>query len=89
MKNYTEKTLRKKAIKAGFRIEKGFCHWMTEGYPVYTYYNGERDTGYNLIDESTNTLVWGCHDGHVDHLFTLDDIAEFLEDVYTSNGLTF
>lgn len=89
MTKYSERTLRRKARNAGYCIEKGFQHWLSKDYPIYTYPFGERETGYNITDLATNTLVYGCHNGNVDHLFSLDDVEEFLTEVYAENGLVF
>ena len=83
---YSEKTLRKKAAAAGYRIEKGFQHYHNGG--VYRL-RGERITGYNVVDDLTGLLVYDCFNQEIDHLWSLSDVQEFLQTVYDDNGLTF
>ena len=88
MCTYSEKTLYKKARAAGYRIEKGFQHNPVNG-AIWTYSDGQRETGYLVIDLATNTWVWGSYNEIVDHAWTLEDVEEFLKEVYESNGLKF
>lgn len=80
-----ECTLRRKAKNAGYRISKGFQHQMTGNYPVAP----DREVGYNVEDLTIGCLVWGCYNEIRDHLWTLEDVEEFLREVYEDNGLTF
>ncbi len=87
---YTENTLRRKARKAGYRIHKGFQHYLGDkSYPVWTNCYGEREVGYAVIDESTGFMVWDCYNEIVDHIWNLDDVEVFLKSVYEENGLVF
>lgn len=86
---YSLTTLRKRAYKAGYRIEKGFQHYMYND-AVCRDCNGDGYTGYNVWDLSNNQLVWesGCYNGNYDHLCTLEDVEEFLKAEYEKAGLT-
>ena len=86
---YSLTTLRKRAYEAGYRIEKGFQHYMYND-AVCRYCNGDAYTGYNVWDLSNNQLVWGsgCYDRNYDHLCTLEDVEEFLKEAYERAGLT-
>ena len=86
---YSEKTLRNKAEKIGYHIEKGFVHSMYGQCPVWHNVAGERETGYNILDYRTNTYVWGCYNWYYDHQFSLEDVQEFLADEYEKAGLKF
>jgi hypothetical protein len=48
---YSLTTLRKRAYEAGYRIEKGFQHYMYNG-AVCRDCNGDAYTGYNVWDLS-------------------------------------
>ena len=74
---YSLTTLRKRAYKAGYRIEKGFQHYMYND-AVCRDCNGDGYIGYNVWDLSNNQLVWesGCYDGNYDHLCVLEDVEE-------------
>lgn len=87
---YSEKTLRRKSRNAGFRLHKGFRHCFTmKGCPVYRYPDGTSEVGYILIDEVNNNLVWGCYDSHIDHLWQLDDVEDYLREFYQAHDLKF
>lgn len=85
---YSLTTLRKRAYEAGYRIEKGFQHYMYNN-AVCRDCNGDAYTGYNVWDLSTNMCVWesGCYDSNYDHLCTLEDVEEFLKAEYEKAGL--
>lgn len=82
---YSEQTLRRKSAEAGYRIHKGFQHYHNGA--IVTNWNGERFTGYDVVDLATEFSVWGCYDQNCDHLWQLEDVEEFLKDVYLKNGL--
>lgn len=54
---YSLTTLRKRAYEAGYRIDKGFQHYMYND-AVCRDCNGDAYTGYNVWDLSNNQLVW-------------------------------
>lgn len=85
---YSLTTLRKRAYEAGYRIEKGFQHYMYNN-AVCRDCNGDAYTRYNVWDLSTNMCVWesGCYDSNYDHLCTLEDVEEFLKAEYEKAGL--
>ena len=88
MYKYSLEKIRNKAYKAGYRVSKGFQHYMYNGAVVKDC-NGLACTGFNVEDLTTGTLVWGCYDANYDHLWTLEDIESFLKTVYKENGLEY
>lgn len=83
---YSISTLRKRAYKVNHKISKGFQHYLYNNTVVRDC-NGDAYTGYNLEDLSRGFLVWGCYDNICDHLWTLEDIEEYLKGIYEENGL--
>ena len=84
---YNEKTIRKKAAEAGYRVSKGFSHYHSGG--ISTWGDGTRDTGYNVEDLSTGFLVWGCYDNIRDHIWSLEDVDAFLREEYQRYDLAY
>lgn len=82
-----ERKARKKGLEAGYRVSKSFQHYHSGG--IVSNWNGERFTGYNVEDLATGFLVWDCYDSNCDHLWTIDDVEEFLKTVYEENGLKY
>ncbi len=80
-------TLRKKASEAGYSIHKGFQHYMYNGSVVVC--NGERLTGYEVVDNTTGIAEPSCYSNVFDHLWQLEDVEEFLKNVYKENNLEF
>lgn len=86
MNTYCERTLRRKANKVGYTIDKGFVHCLrVEGCPVHPY----REVGYQVIDDATGFAVWDSFNNYYDHQWTLSEVERFLRDVYKSVGLAF
>ena len=81
---YTEGTIRRKAYNIGYQVQKGFQHF---GRFVYRDSYGDRYTGYMLRDLRTGFYEWGCYDSNFDHLWDLDDVADFLKGEYEARGL--
>ena len=54
-----------------------------------TNWNGERLTGFDVTDMATGYSVWGCYDANRDHLWTIDDVEEFLKIVYEKVGMKY
>lgn len=81
MSKYSLKTIKNKARAAGYRVSKGFQHYLCSG-AVCRDCNGEPYTGYIVEDLSTGFLVWGCYDSNYDHLWTLEDVEEFIKGEY-------
>lgn len=82
--NYSESTIRRRAYSIGYRAEKGFQHF---GQFVYHDSCGDRFTGYMVKDLYTGFYEWGCYSENFDHLWNLDDVAEFLKGEYEARGL--
>lgn len=81
-----ERFLREKAKKAGYKIIKGFVHYLYNN-SVYRNPDGKRVVGYSICDMSTGFYVWGCYDNNFDNLWNLCDVENFLRDQYSSAGL--
>ncbi len=84
---YNEKTIYKKAKDVGYEVSKGFVHYHTGC--IFRYQNGDREVGYNVIDTSNNSLVWGCYSQMFDHQWSLADVDDFIRSVYEANGLAY
>jgi hypothetical protein len=81
---YSESTIRRKAYSIGYQVTKGCQHF---GRNVLYDLNGDRLTGYMVKDLHTGLYEWGCYDSNYDHLWDLDDVAEFLKDEYQAREL--
>lgn len=88
MAKYSLATIRKKALKVGYKVVKGYQHYMYNGAVVKDC-NGEPYEGYNVEDVATGTFVWGCYDNNYDHLWGIEEVEEFLESIYKENGLEY
>ena len=88
MSKYSLGTIRKKAYKVGYRVRKGFQHYLYNNAVVKDV-NGEGYTGYLVEDLTTGCAVYDSFDSHYDHLWTLDDVEDFLKSVYKENGLEY
>ena len=62
-------------------MSKGFQHYLYNGAVVRDC-NGAAYTGYIVEDLSTGFFVWGCYDANYDHLWTLEDVEEFIKGEY-------
>ena len=83
---YSKKTIYKKARNAGYAVEHGFQHYHSG--EIVSNYRGERFTGYMVYDP-TGYAVWGSYDQYYDHLWTLEDVENFIKGVYEENGLKY
>lgn len=84
--SYSEDTLRKRAKKIGFQIEKGFHH-NDDGEIVRREWQG-RIVGYQVKDLSDGSYVWSSNiEGGADHCWSLDEVENFLRDAYRDRGL--
>lgn len=88
MAKYSLATIRKKALKVGYKVVKGYQHYMYNGAVVKDC-NGESYEGYNVENMETGTLVWGCYDSNYDHLWEIEDVEKFLENIYKERGLQY
>lgn len=82
---YLETTLRKRATDTGYKISKGFQHYPNGA--IITSWNGERFTGYDVTDLATGFSVWRCYDNNCNHLWRLEDVEQFLKDVYLKHDM--
>lgn len=82
-----EKKARRKGLEAGYKVSKGFQRYHGGG--ICKNCNGKPYTGYNVEDLSTGILVWDCYNSNYDHLWTIDDVENFLKTVYKEHGLKY
>lgn len=83
-----ERKARRKAYELGYKVKKGFKHWMYNG-AVFRNMNGEALTGYMVEDLSTGYYVWDSYDNNLDHQWTLENVEDFLKDICEKNGLKY
>lgn len=81
---YSERTLRRKAEKIGYSIEKGLLRMTVSNAVWYP-----RETGYSVIDNELGCYVWGSYNEVFVHIWKLQDVEEFLRDRYNELGLVF
>lgn len=82
------KSIYKKAAEVGYKVSKGFRHYLYNG-SVVSDESGNRKTGYEVTDMSTGLCVWGSYNETFDHLWSLKDVENFIRSVYESNGLIY
>jgi hypothetical protein len=87
MTKYSERTIRRKALEAGFKVEKGFQHYNNGA--VVRDCNGEAYTGYMVFDYSKNTYVWDSYNQYYDHVWTLEDVENFIKAEYEKAELEY
>lgn len=87
MCKYSLGTIRRKAYKVGYRVSKGFQRYYSGG--ICRDCNGVPYTGYNVEDLSTGILVWDCYNPNYDHLWTLEDVEEFIKGEYEKAGIDY
>ena len=85
---YSEKTIRRKANEIGFVVSRGFQHYLYNGAVVKDYY-GVAYTGYVVEDMTTGYYVWGCYDQCFDHIWTIEDVDEFIRGEYERAGMNY
>jgi hypothetical protein len=81
-----ERFLRNRAKKAGYKIHKGFVHYMHNGSVFIDQY-GNRESGYSVLDLTTGYYIWGCYNEALDNLWTIEDVENFLKTQYRAIGL--
>lgn len=81
---YTEKTIYKKANEIGYSVHKGKVHSLNTNYPVFC-----DDVGYNVVNDSLGVMVWGCYNEVLDHLWSLQDVEDFLIKQYSELSLEY
>lgn len=85
MQKYSESTLRRRAYKIGYQIQKGFRHF---GRFVYHDPYGDRFSGYMVKDLQSGFYEWGGYNSNFDFLWDLEDVEDFLKEQYELLGLT-
>nr|DAM76805.1 MAG TPA: hypothetical protein [Caudoviricetes sp.] len=88
MTKYSLATIKKKAMSAGYCVSKGFRHYLYNN-AVCVDNNGNRLTGFDVFDLSTNCSVWGCYNNNFDHLWTLEEVEKFIRTEYEKAGLEY
>lgn len=76
-----ERKVRRKAREAGYRVSKGFQHRLYNNSVVRDC-NGVAYTGYDVVDLNTGYSVPWCYNQWYDHLWTLEDVEEFIKGEY-------
>lgn len=88
MTKYTLATIKKRAFGVGYRVEKGFQHYLYNGAFV-TDYRGNRYRGYKVMNLSNGLYEWGSYNDLFDYLWTLEDVEKFLKSVYKAARLEY
>ena len=88
MSKYTERTLRNRAKKIGFTVEKGYQSYLQKSWGTVKVSNGNRITGYSLyspegIEVNAPFESTACHD----HEMTMDELESYLQNLYEERGL--
>ena len=65
-------------------LQEGTVHLLDKGYPIFS-----DEVGYTVTDNSLNVNVWGSYNGLMDHLWSLEDVEEFLKSEYSKRELIF
>lgn len=86
MCKYSEKTIYKKALGIGYKIEKGIVREFGE---IYRDAAGCKWSGYNLIDTETGEPHHLSFRNGRDHMLSLEAIEEILKDGYDYFGLEY
>ena len=60
---------------------------MTSSQNIMKKKGSDRCTGYMVRDLLTWFYEWGCYDSNFDHVWDLDDVADFLKGEYKARGL--
>lgn len=88
MTKYCESTLRKRAKRIGFTVEKGYQRDLQNGWGTVKDLYGKKITGYDLYD-SRGFLTDGPYPSSLpyNHRMTLDEIEYCLKMLYEDCGL--
>ena len=79
----SERTLRRKAYRIGYRVEKGVVRHSGN---ICRDCFGERFSGYMIRDIAADSIEAGCYNGYTYQL-SLNDVELFLRDRYNALGL--
>ena len=82
------KTLQRRARELGYEVSKGYSRYLMTGNAIVRDCCGEPYTGYNVTDLRLNCLAWPCYNEVCDHLFTLEDVVDFLKEADTEGIFT-
>lgn len=80
----SEITLRRRADRIGYRVTKGFQHC---GGGVFHDQNGDRMTGYMILDLRSNFVIAGTNEAF-DYCLSLDEVEDILKDRYQQLGIS-
>lgn len=89
MTKYSLSTIKRKACIAGFKVEKGFRHYMYGDCPVWTDMHGNRTSGYSIFDLSRNQYTPESYDNLFDNILSLEDVEKFIMSVYDNAGMEY
>lgn len=86
---YCEKTLRYKAKRIGYALERGYRHYVGFNGEIVKDSHGKPIEGYDVFDLQTGLYVYPSYNDVFDHLFTLEDVESFLRNEYKTQGIAF
>ena len=87
MSKYSLRTIRNKAHKINYHVSKGYQKYHNGA--IIRDCNGEPWEGYMVLDLETNSWVYDGFDSSCTYLWTLEDVEDFLEDIYKEKGLVY
>jgi len=83
----SEKTLRRRAERIGFKLEKGYQKYLNPEWGFVRDEDGEKIVGYQLWNMYTGLYVWGSYSELCTHILTLEGVEEMLMCAYEEYGL--
>lgn len=85
-KNYSERTLRRRADAIGLCVEKGYQQYMVDSWGFVKNEYGEKVVGYQLFDPAKGVYVWGGYNDMKTHCYSLAELEEVLMKKYEALG---
>ena len=85
-KNYSERTLRRRAEAIGLRVEKGYQHYMNVSWGYVKDEYMEKVVGYQLFDLEQRIYLWGGYNDVKTHCYSLAELEEVLMEKYEALG---
>jgi len=86
---YSLSTLKRKANAAGYSFQKGFQRYIHNGWGYRKDDNGDRITGYQILDNRTGFLVHPSNNDLHDHALDLEEAVKLLQKFCAERGITF
>lgn len=85
-KNYSERTLRRRADAIGLCVEKGYQKYMNGNWGYVRDEYGKKVVGYQLFDPEQGIYLWGGYNDVKDHCYSLVELEEVLMEKYETLG---